>query len=94
MHYIVVSTTTRKKAKEMSGNENADERRMFVGQQIQLVHENKDQLKIQKHGLILEQPFDKIDFIQGVPDQIFQFERGFTLNLCMLDPNLVKPKLV
>ena len=54
MHYIVVSTTTRKKAKEMSGNENADERRMFVGQQIQLVHENMDQLKNPKPGLILE----------------------------------------
>ena len=54
MHYIVVSTTTRKKAKEMSGNENADERRMFVGQQIQSIHEeNVDQLKILKHGFIL-----------------------------------------
>ena len=32
--------------------------------------------------------------IQGVPDQIFQFERGFTLKLCMLDHNLVKSKLI
>ena len=52
MHYIVVSTTTRKKAKEMSGNENADERRMFVGQQIQTIHENMDKLKIQNPELL------------------------------------------
>ena len=30
----------------------------------------------------------------GCPGSNFQFERGFTLKLCMLDPNLVKPKLV
>ena len=34
------------------------------------------------------------EYLQGVLDQIFQFERAFTLKLCMLDPNLVKPKLV
>ena len=52
-HPVMFVRCTQKKAKEMSGNENADERRMFVGQQIQFIHENLDKLKIQKNVLLL-----------------------------------------
>ena len=33
-------------------------------------------------------------FVQGVPDQNFQIQTGFTQRLWKLDPKLVKPKCV
>ena len=44
--------------------------------------------------IVLYRDSNKKLSVQGVPDQIFQFERGFTLKLCMLDPKLVKAKCV